>query len=177
MMSCFPSLRKFPSCLCPLPTTLLSETSKASALRTSSSLLPVDEYKAKFAHMVESNTFTPGENDTTCYFYSWFNDTIYRVTPNTCQSEIALDLDGRNIPVSHYRQNFPDVLKFLESLPDGKPYGTSFYMQSDNYLMVQYMQRKQNGGTALITLKSMHPKRWTTSRKRSDTPQMTKIRC
>lgn len=116
-------------------------------------LLPVDEQKAKFLHNVESNTFTLGENDTTCYFYSWFNDTIYRVTPAACQPAIALDFAGRNISASHYRQDFPDVLTFLESLPAGKPYGTSFYMQSDNYLLVKYMQRQEPGGAAVVSLK------------------------
>ena len=103
-------------------------------------LLPVDEYKAKYLYSIESNTFTPGENDTTCYFYTWFNDTIYRVTPNTCQPETTFDWDGKNIPAEYYRQDYPSVVQFMDGLSEGKTFGTSFQLKSDNYLMVQYDQ-------------------------------------
>ena len=103
-------------------------------------LLPVDEYKAKYLYSIESNTFTPGENDTTCYFYTWFNDTIYRVTPNTCQPETTFDWDGKNIPAEYYRQDYPSIVQFMDGLSEGKTFGTSFQLKSDNYVMVQYDQ-------------------------------------
>ena len=119
-------------------------------------LLPVDEYKAKYLYCFEANNFTPGQNDTTCYFFTWYNDTIYRVTPNTCQPAVFLDFDGRNIPASYYQQDFPDILKFYNSLPTGKPSGTFFFLQSDNYQMVQYARHRDWGGTAVISLKDDH---------------------
>lgn len=103
-------------------------------------LLPVDEYKAKYLYNLESNTFTPGENDTTCYFYTWFNDTIYRVTPNNCQPEVTFDWDGKNIPTDYYRKDYPSIVQFMDGLSEGKTFGTSFQLKSDNYLMVQYDQ-------------------------------------
>ena len=113
-------------------------------------LLPVDEYKAKYLYSIESNTFTPGENDTTCYFYTWFNDTIYRVTPNTCQPEVAFDWDGKNIPNDYYRHDYPSVVQFMDGLTEGKTYGTSFQLKSDNYLMVQYDQHLKDHQMVVI---------------------------
>lgn len=108
--------------------------------KRTNALLPVDEYKAKYLYNLESNTFTPGENDTTCYFYTWFNDTIYRVTPNNCQPEVTFDWDGKNIPTDYYRKDYPSIVQFMDGLSEGKTFGTSFQLKSDNYLMVQYDQ-------------------------------------
>lgn len=113
-------------------------------------LLPVDEYKAKYLYSIESNTFTPGENDTTCYFYTGFNDTIYRITPNTCQPEVAFDWDGKNIPNDYYRHDYPSVVQFLDGLTEGQTFGTHFQLKSDNYLMVQYEQRRKGHQTVVI---------------------------
>lgn len=124
--------------------------------KKTNALLPVDEHKAKYLYCIEANNFTPGENDTTCYFFTWYNDTIYRVTPNTCQPAVFIDFDGRNIPASYYQQDFPDIAKFLDSLPTGKPSGTFFFLQSDNYQMVQYVRHRDWGGTAVISLKDDH---------------------
>lgn len=124
--------------------------------KKTNALLPVDEHKAKYLYCIEDNNFTPGENDTTCYFFTWYNDTIYRVTPNTCQPAIFIDFDGRNITASYYQQDFPDIVKFLDSLPTGKPSGTFFFLQSDNYQMVQYVRHRDWGGTAVISLKDDH---------------------
>lgn len=124
--------------------------------KKTNALLPVDEHKAKYLYCIEANNFTPGENDTTCYFFTWYNDTIYRVTPNTCQPAVFIDFDGRNIPASYYQQDFLDIAKFLDSLPTGKPSGTFFFLQSDNYQMVQYVRHRDWGGTAVISLKDDH---------------------
>ena len=113
-------------------------------------LLPIDEYKAKYLYCFEANNFTPGQNDTTCYFFTWYNDTIYRVTPNTCQPEVAFDWDGKNIPNNYYRHDYPSVVQFLDGLTEGQTFGTHFQLKSDNYLMVQYEQCRKGHQTVVI---------------------------
>ena len=107
---------------------------------TTNKFLPIDEYKANYLRT--SIHFTPGENDTVCYFNTTHNDTIYRVTPHTFQAHRTFDWDGRNIPIEYYHQDFRNLSEFYKSLPSGSIYGIHFQLHSENYQWVGYMDQR-----------------------------------
>lgn len=113
--------------------------------------LPIDEYKAKYLYLLETNNFHPGENDTVCYFNMAHNDTIYRVTPQTCQAHRTFDWNGKNITPDFYHQDFMDIMAFNEGLSDGKIYGTYFQLHSDNHQWVGYTQKGKGVYSAIIS--------------------------
>lgn len=119
--------------------------------------LPIDEYKSKYLYMLETNNFHPGKNDTVCYFNMAHNDTIYRVTPNTCQAYRTFDWNGKNIPSDFYHQDFMDIMAFNEGLSDGKIYGTYFQLHSDNYQWIGYTQKGKGVYSAIIPQKEGTP--------------------
>ena len=108
--------------------------------RTTNKFLPIDEYKANYLRA--SIHFTPGENDTVCYVNITHNDTIYRVTPYTCQAHRIFDWDGKNIPIEYYHQNFRNLGEFYKGLPSRSIYGIHFQLQSGNYQWVGYMDQR-----------------------------------
>ena len=107
---------------------------------TTNKFLPIDEYKANYLRT--SIHFTPGENDTVCYVNTTHNDTIYRVTPYTCQTHRTFDWNGKNIPVEYYHQNFRNLGEFYKDLPSRSIYGIHFQLQSENYQWVGYMDQR-----------------------------------
>lgn len=111
--------------------------------------LPIDEYKAKYLYVVETNNFHPGENDTVCYYNTAHNDTTYRVTPHTCQAYQTFDFDGKNIPADFYRQDFSDIMAFNQGLSDGKIYGISFQLHSANHQWIGYIQKGKGAYSAI----------------------------
>lgn len=113
--------------------------------------LPIDEYKAKYLYMLETNNFHPGETDTVCYFNMVHNDTIYRVTPHTCQAHKTFDWNGKNIPADFYHQNFMDIMAFNESLSDGKIFGIYFQLHSDKHQWVGYTQKGKGVYSAILS--------------------------
>lgn len=119
--------------------------------------LSIDEYKAKYLYMLETNNFQPGENDTVCYFNMAHNDTIYRVTPHTCHAHCTFDWGGKNIPADFYHQDFVDIMAFNEGLSDGKIYGTYFQLHSDNYQWVGYTQKGKGVYSVLLPQKGDAP--------------------
>ena len=108
--------------------------------RTTNKFLPIDEYKANYLRT--SIHLTPGENDTVCYVNITHNDTIYRVTPYTCQAHRIFDWDGKNIPIEYYHQNFRNLSEFYKGLPSRSIYGIHFQLQSENYQWVGYMDQR-----------------------------------
>lgn len=108
--------------------------------KTTNKFLPIDEYKANYLRA--SIHFTPGENDTVCYVNITHNDTIYRVTPYTCQAHRIFDWDGKNIPIEYYHQNFRNLSEFYKGLPFRSIYGIHFQLQSENYQWVGYMDQR-----------------------------------
>lgn len=124
---------------------------------TEQRFLPIDEYKAKYLYMLETNNFHPGESDTVCYFNIAHNDTIYRLTPNTCQAHRTFDWEGKNIPADFYHQDFMDIMVFNENLSDGKVYGTYFQLHSDKYQWVGYTQKGKGVYSAIIPQKGETP--------------------
>lgn len=118
---------------------------------TISRFLPIDEHKAKYLYMMETNNFQPSENDTTCYFNTSHNDTIYRITPNTCQAHQAFDWGGKNIPADFYHQSFQDVMEFNQKLAEGKIFGISFQVHSDNHQWVGYIKKGKGNYSAIIS--------------------------
>lgn len=121
------------------------------------SFLPIDEYKAKYLYMLETNNFHPGENDTVCYFNMAHNDTIYRVTPHTCQAHKTFDWNGKNIPADFYHQDFMDIMAFNEGLSEGKIYGTYFQLHSDNHQWVGYTEKGKGVYSAILPQKEGAP--------------------
>lgn len=111
--------------------------------------LPIDEYKAKYLYVVETNNFHPGESDTICYYSTAHNDTTYRVTPHTCQAYQTFDFDGKNIPADFYRQDFSDIMAFNQGLSDGKIYGISFQLHSANHQWIGYIQKGKGAYSAI----------------------------
>lgn len=101
--------------------------------------------------LIESNNFAPGENDTICYFNAAHNDTIYRVTPYTCQAYQTFDFSGKNIPADFYHQDFMDIMAFNEGLPDGKIYGITFQFHSDNHQWIGYTQKDKGAYSAILS--------------------------
>ena len=112
--------------------------------------LPIDEYKAKYLYMLETNNFQPGETDTVCYFNMAHNDTIYQVTPHTCQAYKTFDWGGKNIPTDFYHQDFMDIMAFNENLSDGKIFGIYFQLHSDNHQWVGYTQKGKGVYSAIL---------------------------
>lgn len=113
--------------------------------------LPVDEYKAKYLFMVETNNFASGKKDTICYFNIAHNDTIYQITPNTFQAYLAHDWNGKNISADFYHQDYPDIMEFNQKLGEGKIYGTTFQLHSDNYQWVGYIQKGKGAYSAILS--------------------------
>jgi len=112
--------------------------------------IPIDEYKAQYLYLIETNNFHPGKNDTVCYFSTIHNDTVYRVTPNTYHPYQAFDWGGKNIPADFYHQDFMDIMAFNEGLSDGKIYGITFQLHSDNYQWAGYTQKGKGAYSALL---------------------------
>ena len=110
--------------------------------------LPIDEYKAKYLYVVETNNFHPGENDTVCYYSTAHNDTTYRVTPHTCQAYQTFDFDGKNIPADFYRQDFFDAMEFDQKLENGGIYKYQHFI-TDNAQWLGY-RRKGEGTYAVL---------------------------
>lgn len=110
--------------------------------------LPIDEYKAKYLYVVETNNFHPGENDTVCYYNTAHNDTTYRVTPHTCQAYQTFDFDGKNIPADFYRQDFFDAMEFDQKLENGGIYKYQHFI-TDNAQWLGY-RRKGEGTYAVL---------------------------
>ena len=113
--------------------------------------LPIDEYKAKYLYMLETNNFHPGETDSVCYFNMAHNDTIYRVTPHSCQAHKTFYWNGKNIPADFYHQNFMDIMAFNEGLADGKIFGIYFQLHSDNHQWVGYTQKGKGVYSAILS--------------------------
>ena len=110
--------------------------------------LPIDEHKAKYLYVVESNNFHPGESDTVCYYSTAHNDTTYRVTPHTCQAYQTFDFDGKNIPADFYRQDFFDAMEFDQKLENGGTYKYQHFI-TDNAQWLGY-RRKGEGTYAVL---------------------------
>lgn len=119
--------------------------------------LPIDEYKSKYLYLMETNNFHSGENDTVCYFNMTHNDTIYRVTPHTCQAHCTFDWDGKNIPTDFYHQNFMDIMAFNEGLSEGKIYGIYFQLHSDKQQWVGYFQKGKGVYSAILPQEGTTP--------------------
>ena len=113
--------------------------------------LPINEYKAKYLYLVESNNFTSGENDSTYYFNTVYNDTIYRISPHTCQAYQAFDWNGKNIPADFYHQNFNDIMEFSKNLSDGKIYGTTLQVHSTNYQWIGYAHKGKGAYSVILS--------------------------
>ena len=113
--------------------------------------LPINEHKAKYLYMIENNSFSAGKKDTVCYFNTAHNDTIYQITPNTCQAYQTHDWNGKNIPADFYRQNYLDIMDFNQKLSEGKVYGTTFQLHSDNYQWVGYIQKGKGAYSAILS--------------------------
>ena len=112
--------------------------------------LPIDEYKAKYLYMIENNSFSSGKNDTICYFNTAHNDTIYQITPNTCEAYQTHDWNGKNISANFYHQDFLDIMDFNQKLGEGKIYGTTFQLHSDNYQWIGYIHKGKGLYAAIL---------------------------
>lgn len=119
--------------------------------KTISRFLPIDEYKAKYLYLIESNNFQPGESDTVFYFNAAHNDTVYRVTPHTCQAHQAFDWNGKNIPADFYHQDFMDIMAFNEGLTNGKIFGMLFQLHSNNHQWVGFSQKGNGSYSAILS--------------------------
>ena len=127
------------------------QTIDLSTGETLNRFLPIDEHKAKYLYMMDTNNFAPGKEDTICYFNMAHNDTIYRLTPNTCQPCQTFDWGGKNIPADFYHQGFQDVMEFNQKLAEGKIFGINFQVRSDNHQWIGYIEKGKGAYSAIIS--------------------------
>lgn len=111
---------------------------------------PLDEEKAKYLHVRSNNMFRVNA-DNSCIFTELFNDSIYRITPDSYSIEFAFDWDGHNVPTSFYERNYANIMEFFQSFNriGTYAYGINLYTESSDSHWVSYFY-KQNCFLAIV---------------------------
>lgn len=105
---------------------------------------PVDEHQSSYLFVKGANIFQGSSCDTLCYFSQLFNDTVYRVTPNTFSPAYVFDWGGKNIPSSFYEKRYDNVMDFFQQLHSDNTYAygiNSFAVTDDGTFNVTYFYK------------------------------------
>lgn len=108
--------------------------------------LPMDKKKTKYLHIMASNVFSmPSTENSSCYFYQPFNDTIYDVSLSRIKPLFFLKLDKYNIPSSLYDKEYENIMFFFNAVHGGDyAYGTSLFVESEKNYYASFIYNKKS---------------------------------
>lgn len=104
----------------------------------------INEDQSSYLHIKGNNAFRKGSANTTI-FTQLFNDTVYRITPDSLCIEHIFDWAGHNIPESFYRKGYSNIMDFFQAFHSKGiyAYGINFFTETDNsYWISYYYQQK-----------------------------------
>lgn len=105
--------------------------------------LPIDKNQSNYLHILGQQCFDKQNEGT--YFYQLFNDTIYKLTPQSIEPYICVNLDNKNIPASFYERKYENVMFFFNALhKESYAYGISYFHEYlSRYLFSFIYQQRQ----------------------------------
>jgi hypothetical protein len=79
--------------------------------------LEIDPGKAQYLYMVSQFRFSPAYNKPGHgYYYDLFDENIYEITEDTVSIGYKINMYDKNIPVSFFKNDFPDISYFFQRL-------------------------------------------------------------
>ncbi|MDR1114903.1 MAG: 6-bladed beta-propeller [Tannerella sp.] len=109
--------------------------------------LPIGEYEWKYLHVMSGIHYSKKLNGDGIYFFTIFNDTIYHISNDDISPVFRINILGKSVPASFFKNNYQDVLDFYEQYARkyDYPYGTvSFTEYESNYLFAYFMDKKRH---------------------------------
>jgi hypothetical protein len=106
--------------------------------------LPKDKRKSKYLHIMAVNAFSsPNKDNSPCYFFQSFNDTIYEASTSRVKPFINLNFGEYNIPPSIFEAEYENIMFFFKAIHGGNyAYGTALFVEAKNNYYTSFIYNK-----------------------------------